>query len=177
MDECNLSEKMGCCFGKDDDKTLQDSGPNETTHLLDPARNTPSRPVNSNQFDSQSPNGLRRGDQQSELNKVLQRAVSNVIDVSAIDSQALEQHEYMDRTRTYSSRVAVVVTGPKKPPSSFLRLPKGVSMPYSVLSEEPVSVADINLITKTAANAWRASQDIQVTHKEDLVVQFGIPQN
>lgn len=168
--------KMGCCFGKDDDSKLQENGPSETTRLLDPARNTPSRPVNSDQF-SQSPNGVRIGDQQSELNKVLQRAVTNVIDVSAIDSQALEQHEYMDRARTYSSRVAVVVTGPKKPLSSFLRLPKGVSMPYSVLSEEPVSVDDINLITQTAADAWKASQDIQVTHKENLVVQFGMPQN
>ncbi|XP_071489050.1 ragulator complex protein LAMTOR1-like isoform X1 [Diadema antillarum] len=168
---------MGCCFGKDDDKALQDSGPNETTHLLDPARNTPSRPVHSDQFDAHSPNGIRRGDQQSELNKVLQRAVTNVIDVSAIDSQALEQHEYMDRTRAYSSRVAVVVSGPKRPPSSFLRLPKGVSMPYSVLSEEPVSIADISLVSDTAAKAWQASQDIQVTHKENLVAQFTIPQN
>ncbi|XP_054756019.1 ragulator complex protein LAMTOR1-like [Lytechinus pictus] len=168
---------MGCCYGKDDDSKLQENHPGETTRLLDPARNTPSRPVNSDQFDGRSPNGVRAGDQQSELNKVLQRAVTNVIDVSAIDSQALEQHEYMDRARTYSSRVAVVVTGPKKPLSSFLRLPMGVSMPYSVLSEEPVSVDDINLITKTAANAWKASQDIQVKHKENLVVQFGLPQN
>ncbi|XP_071499925.1 ragulator complex protein LAMTOR1-like isoform X2 [Diadema antillarum] len=165
---------MGCCFGKDDDKALQDVDPNEP--LIKPEASSRTRP-DSDQFDAHSPNGIRRGDQQSELNKVLQRAVTNVIDVSAIDSQALEQHEYMDRTRAYSSRVAVVVSGPKRPPSSFLRLPKGVSMPYSVLSEEPVSIADISLVSDTAAKAWQASQDIQVTHKENLVAQFTIPQN
>ncbi|XP_011664192.1 ragulator complex protein LAMTOR1 isoform X2 [Strongylocentrotus purpuratus] len=165
---------MGCCFGKDDDSKLLDTDSNAP---LIEERDAGYRPIRGSDQFSQSPNGVQIGDQQSELNKVLQRAVTNVIDVSAIDSQALEQHEYMDRARTYSSRVAVVVTGPKKPLSSFLRLPKGVSMPYSVLSEEPVSVDDINLITQTAADAWKASQDIQVTHKENLVVQFGMPQN
>lgn len=46
-----------------------------------------------------------------------------------------------------SSRVAVVVTGTKKSSSSLLVLPHGVSVPYTVLADEPVSLADINLVS------------------------------
>ena len=40
----------------------------------------------------------------------------------------------------------MVVTGPKK--TGAKSLPNGVAMPYSVLSAEPVSLTDINLVSK-----------------------------
>ncbi len=45
----------------------------------------------------------------------------------------------------YSSRVAVVVTGPKKVGAKSL--PNGVAIPFSVLSSDPVSLTDINLVS------------------------------
>ncbi|XP_033646992.1 ragulator complex protein LAMTOR1-like [Asterias rubens] len=163
---------MGCCFGRDEDKHLQDESADERSGLLaDPGRHPSSRPINS-EYGSQSPNALKIGDEQSELNRILHKAANDVIDVSAIDSHTMEQHEYLDRARTYSSRVAVVVTGTKKSSSSLLVLPHGVSVPYTVLADEPVSLADINLITVASENASKAVSGVKVKHREDLVVQF-----
>ncbi|XP_022084504.1 ragulator complex protein LAMTOR1-like [Acanthaster planci] len=163
---------MGCCFGRDEDKRTQVESPDERSRLLtDPARHQSSRPINS-EYGGQSPSSLKKGDEQSELNRILHKAANDVIDVSAIDSHTMEQHEYLDRARTYSSRVAVVVTGTKKSPSSLLVLPQGVSVPYTVLADEPVSLADINLIAVAAENASKAVSGVKVKHKEDLVVQF-----
>ncbi|XP_072040762.1 ragulator complex protein LAMTOR1-like [Amphiura filiformis] len=162
---------MGCCFGRDDDKNTQEQDANERTHLLrNPTDPVPSRPLTSDEFDDQRVNSLKKGDEQSELNRILHRAANNVIDVSAIESHTMEQHEYMDRARAYSSRVAVVVTGPKK--TGAKSLPNGVAIPYSVLSSDPVSLTDINLITLASESAWKAVCNIKVDHKEDLVVQF-----
>jgi len=40
-------------------------------------------------------------DEQSALNKILQQTATNVIDVAALDSHNLEQHEYVERARQY----------------------------------------------------------------------------
>ncbi|KAI2561611.1 LAMTOR1 isoform 8, partial [Pan troglodytes] len=44
-----------------------------------------------------------RTDEQALLSSILAKTASNIIDVSAADSQGMEQHEYMDRARQYRS--------------------------------------------------------------------------
>uniref|UniRef100_A0A8C6XPT9 Ragulator complex protein LAMTOR1 n=1 Tax=Naja naja TaxID=35670 RepID=A0A8C6XPT9_NAJNA len=67
---------------------------------------------------------------------------SNIIDVSAADQQQMEQHEYMDRARQYSTRLAVLsssLTHWKKLPL----LPSLTNQPHQVLASDPVPFADL----------------------------------
>uniref|UniRef100_A0A8D1SAP4 Ragulator complex protein LAMTOR1 n=1 Tax=Sus scrofa TaxID=9823 RepID=A0A8D1SAP4_PIG len=99
---------------------------------------------------------------------------SNIIDVSAADSQGMEQHEYMDRARQYSTRLAVLsssLTHWKKLPP----LPSLTSQPHQVLASEPIPFSDLQQVSRIAAYAYSALSQIRVDAKEELVVQFGIP--
>ncbi|NWI71461.1 LTOR1 protein, partial [Todus mexicanus] len=70
---------------------------------------------------------------------------SNIIDVSAADSQGMEQHEYMDRARQYSTRLAMLsnnLTHWKKLPL----LPSLTNQPHQVLASDPVPFADLQQV-------------------------------
>ncbi|XP_015707955.1 ragulator complex protein LAMTOR1 [Coturnix japonica] len=70
---------------------------------------------------------------------------SNIIDVSAADSQGMEQHEYMDRARQYSTRLAMLsnsLTHWKKLPL----LPSLTNQPHQVLASEPVPYTDLQQV-------------------------------
>ncbi|NWI18150.1 LTOR1 protein, partial [Crypturellus soui] len=73
------------------------------------------------------------------------RPRSNIIDVSAADSQGMEQHEYMDRARQYSTRLAMLSSSltrwRKAPP-----LPSLTNQPHQVLASEPVPSADLQQV-------------------------------
>ncbi|XP_012501166.1 PREDICTED: ragulator complex protein LAMTOR1 isoform X2 [Propithecus coquereli] len=90
------------------------------------------------------------------------------------DSQGMEQHEYMDRARQYSTRLAVLsssLTHWKKLPP----LPSLTSQPHQVLASEPIPFSDLQQVSRIAAYAYSALSQIRVDAKEELVVQFGIP--
>ncbi|NXN39449.1 LTOR1 protein, partial [Rhinoptilus africanus] len=101
----------------------------------------------------------------------------NIIDVSAADSQGMEQHEYMDRARQYRDQVS-----PEPPfltaehrlprPSPVGQLPRPriilVALPWPLSSLAPA-------VSRIAAYAFSALSQIRVDAKEELVVQFGIP--
>lgn len=164
---------MGCCFGKDDDEHSREQEPDERSSLLGNqiGGNAVSRPVTSDDFESQP--SITRGDEQSALNRILHHTANDVIDVSALDSHAVEQREYMDRARHYSTRIAITSGSTfrtRKP-----TLPVGTTVPQAVLAGEPVSFADIRLITDAAASAARALGDVKVVHEEDMIVHFDIP--
>uniref|UniRef100_A0AC11DQU5 Late endosomal/lysosomal adaptor, MAPK and MTOR activator 1 n=1 Tax=Ovis aries TaxID=9940 RepID=A0AC11DQU5_SHEEP len=115
-----------------------------------------------------------RTDEQALLSSILAKTASNIIDVSAADSQGMEQHEYMDRARQYSTRLAVLsssLTHWKKLPP----LPSLTSQPHQVLASEPVPFSDLQQVSRIAAYAYSALSQIRVDAKEELVVQFGIP--
>lgn len=67
----------------------------------------------------------------------------NVIDVGALDSHNLEQHEYMDRSRAYSKRIE---TGGVKIPQTTCCLLNDVPAPERILSSEPLAAEDQELV-------------------------------
>jgi hypothetical protein len=49
-----------------------------------------------------------RTDEQALLSSILAKTASNIIDVSAADSQGMEQHEYTDWAGQYSTGLAML---------------------------------------------------------------------
>ncbi|EGW14363.1 RhoA activator C11orf59-like [Cricetulus griseus] len=132
--------------------------------LLDPS-STPTKALNGAEPNYHSLPSART-DEQALLSSILAKTASNIIDVSAADSQGMEQHEYMDRARQYSS-----LTHWKKLPP----LPSLTSQPHQVLASEPIPFSDLQQVSRIAAYAYSALSQIRVDAKEELVVQFGIP--
>ncbi|KAG9351418.1 hypothetical protein JZ751_022668 [Albula glossodonta] len=150
---------MGCCYSSETGSTEQE----EVTKLL-PDPNPDSKTNNGMDQNTSSPPSYLTDEQ---------ALLSNIIDVSASDSQGMEQHEYMDKTRQYSTRLAMFGEGlsQKKPAI----LPTLTSQPHQVLASDLISHQDLQQVSKIAAYAHSAISQIKVDAKEDLVVQFAIP--
>nr|XP_005487244.2 ragulator complex protein LAMTOR1-like [Zonotrichia albicollis] len=115
-----------------------------------------------------------RGSNEPPVGATVSCLCSNIIDVSAADSQGMEQHEYLDRARQYSTRLAMLsnnLTHWKKLPL----LPSLTNQPHQVLASDPVPFADLQQVSWIAAYAFSALSQIRVNIKEELVVQFGTP--
>uniref|UniRef100_A0A8C9QMC9 Ragulator complex protein LAMTOR1 n=1 Tax=Spermophilus dauricus TaxID=99837 RepID=A0A8C9QMC9_SPEDA len=166
---------MGCCYSSEKEDSDQDR--EEWKLLLDP--------IGSEALNGAEPNyhslPSARTDEQALLSSILAKTASNIIDVSAADSQGMEQHEYMDRARQYSTRLAVLsssLTHWKKLPPLWKKLPllpSLTSQPHQVLASEPIPFSDLQQVSRIAAYAYSALSQIRVDAKEELVVQFGIP--
>jgi hypothetical protein len=163
---------MGCCYSSDDDKRSQSEDPTERTRLLvNVAGNT--QPRSSDDVDSRQPGPSQKGDEQSALNRILHQTATSVIDVSALDSHNLEQYEYMDRAKQYSQKLAVaIIKSTSKPKPCLL---EDVPAPERVLTACLTSMGDLHLIIAASEKTAAALKSVKVEHKEDLVVQFGIP--
>ncbi|ELU12803.1 hypothetical protein CAPTEDRAFT_164003 [Capitella teleta] len=161
---------MGCCFSSDKDEDNRNSPqPDERTQLLsDPAREGSSIP------DGRYEAPQEKGDEQSALNQILQQTARDVIDVAALESQTLEQNEYVDRARLYSNRLAVACANSPRHHGQP-HLPVGVAAPQMALAAQPITLADIQLITSASQLCSKTVKEIKVRHKEDLVVPFGVP--
>ncbi|XP_037505951.1 ragulator complex protein LAMTOR1-like [Rhipicephalus sanguineus] len=94
----------------------------------------------------------------------------NVIDVSALDSQ-LEQHEYLNRGRQYAQRVSVLAL----PAVGLPCLLGGNSSPQEVLSRPPLAPLQLQKMDALMEKVQQVLADVQVEHKEDLVVQLCSP--
>lgn len=70
---------------------------------------------------------------------------SNIIDIGALDSHNLEQHEYMERSRAYAKRIE---TGNFKIPKRNACLLQDIPAPEKVLSGAPISYMDEQLVSK-----------------------------
>ncbi|XP_051965889.1 ragulator complex protein LAMTOR1-like [Xyrauchen texanus] len=160
---------MGCCYSSESDTT--DENQDEWKRLI-PDPKLERKPLNGSERNSDSlPSN--RTDEQALLTVILQRTALNIIDVSAVDSQGMEQHEYMDRARQYSTKLEVLsrTLSQKKP----VPLPSLTSQPHQVLAADLVPYADVQQVSKITAYASSAISQIKVDAKEDLVVQFAIP--
>lgn len=107
----------------------------------------------------------KRTDEQSALNKILQETATyefiyknyvrrfayyyffrNVIDVAALDSHNLQQHEYVERSKLYRLRVHQLCTANKISPQKQYCLLQDVPAPEWILSSDPIIHDDINLV-------------------------------
>lgn len=166
---------MGCCFSSDDDKTSQSGDANERTRLLgNPVSNNQARSSSHDEYGGRHSNSTQKGDEQSAVSRILHQTATNVIDVSALDAHNMEQHEYMDRARQYSQKIASSSSKGYQNDRPVCLL-SDVPAVERVLDAESLSIADLQMITTTAEKAAKALQKVKVEHKEDLVVQFGIP--
>lgn len=166
---------MGCCFSNDDDKASQGGDPTERTSLLrNPVSNNQARSSSHDEYGSHHLNSTQKGDEQSAVSRILHQTATNVIDVSALDAHNMEQHEYMERARHYSQKIATsTLKGYQNDRPECLL--SDVPAVDRVLATDPHSIAELQLIMITAEKAARALHKVKVEHKEDLVVQFGIP--
>ncbi|XP_033374297.1 ragulator complex protein LAMTOR1 isoform X4 [Parus major] len=100
------------------------------------------------------------------LSSILAKTAINIIDVSAADSQGMEQHEYMDRARQYSTRLAMLsnnLTHWKKLPL----LPSLTNQPHQVLASDPVPFADLQQIKPRSSKCL--SPLFSVGHSMDVM--------
>lgn len=164
---------MGCCYSTDDDKASQYGEPTERTTLLgNPVSNTSNRSFQSTEQNSHTKftNG-QKSDQQAAVSRILHQTACNVIDVSAMNTHHLEQHECLDRAHLYKQRVssAQCFDGKYKKNALLSDLPA----PEDLLSRDPPSLADLKLLNNASEQVIKALSGIKVEHKEELVVQFG----
>ncbi|XP_078258085.1 ragulator complex protein LAMTOR1 [Rhinoraja longicauda] len=162
---------MGCCYSSEADGGEQDR--EEGKPLLIPVSNPPSKSSGGADHTYSSIPSSRFPDEQALLNTILTKTAHNIIDVSAADSQGMEQHEYMDRARQYSTRLTMISGSAQAKRANTL--PALTSQPHQVLASEPVPYSDIQQVSKIAAYASSALSQIKVDAKEELVVQFAIP--
>ncbi|KAM7399357.1 hypothetical protein PAMP_018634 [Pampus punctatissimus] len=159
---------MGCCYSSENETTEQDP---ERKPLLTPP-NPVSKPPNGTDWINTTVHSART-DEQALLTSILTKTAQNIIDVSAADSVMMEQHEYMDKARQYSTKLAVLSNS--LPQKKVLALPSLTSQPHQVLASDLVPYSDVQQVSKIAAYAYSAISQIKVDAKEELVVQFAIP--
>ncbi|XP_014667542.1 PREDICTED: ragulator complex protein LAMTOR1-like [Priapulus caudatus] len=167
---------MGCCCSSEDEKLSQDGDPDERTRLILPNPVSNSQVNHSDSYGSVPSSIAQQADEQSALSRILMQTANNVIDVSAIETHMVEQHEYIDRATQYSSRLTSIchsasVLNKLHRPALLVDVPAL----DRVLSAEPISASDLQFIRNTSDHAAAAMRKVVVTHKEDLVVNFGIP--
>uniref|UniRef100_A0A8D3E4X1 Ragulator complex protein LAMTOR1 n=1 Tax=Scophthalmus maximus TaxID=52904 RepID=A0A8D3E4X1_SCOMX len=138
---------------------------------LIPNPNPVSKPPNGTDWITTSVPSART-DEQALLTSILHKTAQNIIDVSAADSVMMEQHEYMDKARQYSTKLAMSNSLSQK---KALTLPSLTSQPHQVLASDLVPYSDVQQVSKIAAYAYSAISQIKVDAKEELVVQFAIP--
>jgi hypothetical protein len=70
---------------------------------------------------------------------------SNVIDVAALESHNLEQHEYLDRVKHYTQKLQSMSqwTPPRRPPCLLVDIPA----PEKLLAAEPLTQQDLHLVS------------------------------
>ncbi|MPC07479.1 ragulator complex protein LAMTOR1-like isoform X2 [Portunus trituberculatus] len=138
---------MGCCCSTEEENLSQDGEVNERTRLLND-------PVSNN----------------------YQVTANSIIDVGALECHTLEQREYIERVRTYNQRVNAIpqVKTPSKRHHE-VQLLYDTPATERVLSAQPISLADFNMMITASQKVVAAVSQIRVEHKEDLVVPFGIP--
>ncbi|XP_026154636.1 ragulator complex protein LAMTOR1 [Mastacembelus armatus] len=160
---------MGCCYSSENE--TPEEGSDDCKPLITHS-NPVSKPPNGTDWVNTSVSSAR-ADEQALLTSILTKTAQNIIDVAAAESVMMEQHEYMDKARQYSTKLAVLSNS--LPQKKALALPSLTSQPHQVLASDLVPYSDVQQVSKIAAYAYSAISQIKVDPKEELVVQFAIP--
>lgn len=100
----------------------------------------------SEEYITRYPNSMpKKNDEQSALSKILHETATNVIDVSALDSHDLEQHEYYERMKAYKARLSGLLRW--SPPNQNKLLLTDVPAPEKLLSSDPISMDNFLLVS------------------------------
>lgn len=116
---------------------------------------------------------LRKNDEQSALNRILHKAASNVIDVAALDTHGMENHEFTEKAKAYSQKLAT--TGNLQLKN---RLKKRETLPESTITVDrlvalpPLPSSDIEMMRSLSLNVEDAFKRFVVLHTQDLIVDF-----
>uniref|UniRef100_A0ACB8FFK0 Ragulator complex protein lamtor1 n=1 Tax=Sphaerodactylus townsendi TaxID=933632 RepID=A0ACB8FFK0_9SAUR len=170
---------MGCCYSSENEASSEGE---ESKPLLQPATSPPNKSLNGTESNCYSLPSART-DEQALLSSILAKTAINIIDVSAADSQGMEQHEYMDRARQYSCCLCPYSSTPGNVSwsNSLMHWKKLPRLPGLLTNQSALQVllpANSRAPSRTwvaAAYAFSALSQIRVDAKEELVVQFGIP--
>lgn len=71
----------------------------------------------------------------------------NVIDVAALDSHNLQQHEYLERMKQYSLKLQQACATNKLPSRTKSSLLQDIAAPEKILGSEAILVDDLNLVS------------------------------
>lgn len=118
-----------------------------------------------------SANHISKTDEESALNRVLQRTANDVIDVTYVEPHSIENAEVRGRTRDYHAQVASM----RGVSRQATKLPNSNQPPQVLLSKELVSPTDLRFIADRAEAAASAVRSMEIKHGEPLVVQFAAP--
>lgn len=104
-----------------------------------------------------------------KLCRIVKQVEVNVIDVPALKSME-ESRDFTDKVEKYSQRLST--TAPTFTSDKKNCLLEDVPVPEEVLSKNPVSPIEKQMMNNVFDKTLNALKDIKIDHKEDLVVPF-----
>ncbi|GAU98585.1 hypothetical protein RvY_09712-2 [Ramazzottius varieornatus] len=161
------------CCGSDDSQNDND-GRNERDPLINGISSRPQgiEPP-SGEHSRTGSQVLRKNDEQSALNRILHKAASNVIDVAALDTHGMENHEFTEKAKAYSQKLATAGNVQLKNRSKKRELLPDCTISIErLIAISPLPSSDIDMMIALSANAEEAYKRFAVLHTQDLIVDF-----
>uniref|UniRef100_A0A8D8SDU1 Ragulator complex protein LAMTOR1 n=1 Tax=Cacopsylla melanoneura TaxID=428564 RepID=A0A8D8SDU1_9HEMI len=163
---------MGCCFSWCQNQSdSEEPGENERRTLIHADANTSiqTNPPTLENVEPLTPSQIKKNDEQSDLNRILQNTITKVIDISALGCNNLEHSEYIERMNIYKAKLNVA------PLPQILRHEECLLVDIPSPALFSCDITDYILINHVCEKAELAFKNVKVEHTNDLVVPFMIP--